>query len=185
MTKNIYDQMRKAHFKEEARVIVSNDRDARKYGRTVDTAGNIARAMERAYKLGKDDQTKGEPFVIPTKRRGALHWPLIPPSSRRAFQSLCFSILGSLNHKPAASIVHHILSVDWKGTRKWALCTVKDDHNEFGELDTWGEKSIKPLIRDGLLEYVDGNKDALRISKKGEATWWEANEQKTIEQFLY
>ena len=46
------DPHRKANFREEARGIVAKDRYDRKYGHAVDTAGAIARALERAYKQG-------------------------------------------------------------------------------------------------------------------------------------
>ena len=49
------DPYRKARFREEARGIVFKDRDDRKYGRAVDTAGAIARALERAYRQGFAD----------------------------------------------------------------------------------------------------------------------------------
>ena len=49
------DTYRKARFREEDRGIVFKDRDDRKYGRAVDTAGAIGRAMERAYRQGFAD----------------------------------------------------------------------------------------------------------------------------------
>ena len=44
------DPDRKARFREEARGIVFKDRDDRHHKRSVDTAGGIARALERAWR---------------------------------------------------------------------------------------------------------------------------------------
>jgi hypothetical protein len=54
------DPIRKARFREAARAIVAKDRHDRKYGLPVDTAGAMARAMERAYREGFAD-AQGEP----------------------------------------------------------------------------------------------------------------------------
>ena len=74
------DPHRKANFREEARGIVAKDRYDRKYGRAVDTAGAIARALERAYKQGfadaQDDHVRPTPEVSDA---GPLEWLLIPP----------------------------------------------------------------------------------------------------------
>jgi hypothetical protein len=49
------DPIRKARFREAAREIVAKDRLDRKYGFPVDTAGAVARTMERAYRQGFAD----------------------------------------------------------------------------------------------------------------------------------
>jgi hypothetical protein len=63
----VADPHRKANFREEARGIVAKDRYDRKYGHAVDTAGAIARALERAYKQGfadaQDDHVRPTPEV--------------------------------------------------------------------------------------------------------------------------
>jgi hypothetical protein len=46
---------RKVRFREMARDIVAKDRHDRKYGLAVETAGAIARALERAYRQGFED----------------------------------------------------------------------------------------------------------------------------------
>ena len=90
------DPIRKARFREAAREIVAKDRHDRKYGFPVDTAGAVARAMERAYRQGfvdaqgeqsmlaADDVQSGEP----------IDWALIPPRPRTAFWTICLFILG-------------------------------------------------------------------------------------------
>lgn len=81
----VADPHRKANFREEARGIVAKDRYDRKYGHAVDTAGAIARALERAYKQGfadaQDDHVRPTPEV---SDGGPLEWVLIPaPSPKR------------------------------------------------------------------------------------------------------
>lgn len=56
MAKDRYDQIREAEFREIARRIVSKDRDSKKYRFSVDTAGEILRALEKAYQQGKNEQ---------------------------------------------------------------------------------------------------------------------------------
>ena len=75
------DPYRKARFREEARGIGFKDRDDRKYGRGVDTAGAIARALERAYRQGfADAQDDPVPKTsVQPRPDGPLNWALIPP----------------------------------------------------------------------------------------------------------
>lgn len=79
------DLHRKARFQEQARGIVSKDRSDRKYGLVVDTAGAIARAMERAYKEGMADAgARPAPPLGPVAADEALDWILVPPRPRQA-----------------------------------------------------------------------------------------------------
>ncbi len=63
MTKRVQgvqnDPRRKVRFKEQAREIVAVDRYNRRYGKSVDTAGAIAQALERAYREGVLDGRNG------------------------------------------------------------------------------------------------------------------------------
>ena len=59
MKSKIAKQHRQAEFRELARDIVWQDRDKRKYGRAVDTAGSIARALEKAYQRGRKEEREG------------------------------------------------------------------------------------------------------------------------------
>ncbi len=67
------DPHRKANFREEARGIVAKDRYDRKYGHAVDTAGAIARALERAYKQGFAD-AQDDPSDRRLKSPTGGHW---------------------------------------------------------------------------------------------------------------
>ena len=93
MAKDQYDQIREAEFREIARRIVSKDRDSKKYRFSVDTAGEILRALEKAYQQGKNEQKLKKSFVMPIKRKDAVYWGCIPPCPRRAFYALCSHLL--------------------------------------------------------------------------------------------
>ena len=81
------DPLRKIRFREAARAIVAKDRYDRKYGRAVDTAGAIARAMEQAYRQGFETAQLERPVPSskPPDAEDALDWVLIPPTPRSAF----------------------------------------------------------------------------------------------------
>ncbi|WP_287235984.1 hypothetical protein [Mesorhizobium sp.] len=90
------DPYRKARFRKMARDIVAKDRHDRKYGMAVDTAGAIARALEKAYRQGFEDNRVGRPSQSqePAAQDGPLDWALIPPRPRNAFWSICLFTLG-------------------------------------------------------------------------------------------
>lgn len=114
---------------------------------------------------------------MPIKRKDAVYWGCIPPCPRRAFYALCSHLL---DYRP--NLNYNLIPVSNGINIKWALLT---NGKELDEHYVWGLKSINPLIKLGLLEYLNDNKDALIISQKGKETWLEAKEQNTIEQFLY
>lgn len=177
MAKDQYDQIREAEFREIARRIVSKDRDSKKYRFSVDTAGEILKALEKAYQQGKNEQKLKKSFVMPIKRKDAVYWGCIPPCPRRAFYALCSHLL---DYRP--NLNYNLIPVSNGINIKWALLT---NGKELDEHYVRGLKSINPLIKLGLLEYLNDNKDALIISQKGKETWLEAKEENTIEQFLY
>ena len=83
------DPYRAASFREAARGIVHKDRNDRRSGFSVDTAGTIARALERAYAQGFADaqapppaekqQTKPEPQPQPQSKPQPKPWYRINP----------------------------------------------------------------------------------------------------------
>ena len=97
------DPHRTAAFREAARTIVFKDRDDRRAGLSVDTAGAIARALERAYVQGfTDAHAPASPtLALPETAAaaagdavGPVEWVLIPPRPRDAFWTICLSALG-------------------------------------------------------------------------------------------
>lgn len=162
---NVY---RKANFREEARAIVFKDRHDRKYGRVVDTAGTIARALERAYKQGfadaQDPRGPVPPVTEPTV--GPLEWGFIPPRPRNAFWSCCLSIFGHQGDRPRPGHLEPALTD--RGTKGWRLVVAGD---ERGRQDAFGASSIQPLIKLDLLENDPNQSGRLTVSAHGRATW--------------
>lgn len=162
------DPRRKVRHREMARGIVAKDRHNRKYGMAVDTAGSIARALERAYRQGFTD-AQSAPQSKPAESetlRGALEWALIPPRPRSAFWSICLFFLGRQDMpKRSGRLVQTITK---RGTLGWQLLAI--------EFENWekviGEKTIVPLVRLALLDIRHHQAGPeLHISERGKATW--------------
>ena len=158
---------RKASFRETAREIVAKDRRDRKFGLTVDTAGAIARAMERTYRLGRDEARSGS--VAPSENivaaGGAIDWELIPPRPREAFWRVCFPILGDSEQSERSG--HLVATLTDRRTPRWRLADPRYDSAD----DVIGGRSVTPLIRLGLLDAISGHDERLVISERDKATW--------------
>jgi hypothetical protein len=162
------DPDRKARFREEARGIVHKDRDDRRYKRSADTAGAIARALERAWREGfasaqRDDPT---PSTSTSADDGPIPWHLIPPRPRTAFWTICLWFIGkNISHVDRGSML--IPGVTPRGTPGWTLVRdpTRTDHN------TIGDRTIQPLIHLGLLEMSPGAERRLLVTPRGRETW--------------
>ena len=162
------DPDRKARFREVARGIVFKDRDERDRKRTVDTAGAIARALERAWRdgftAGGGDNTSRSMPVEPAE--GAIPWHHIPPRPRTAFWTICLWFVGKrAGHVDRGSML--IPGVTVRGTAGWIL--VRDPSRT--DHDTIADRTIQPLIRLGLLEQSSGADGRLIMTARGKATW--------------
>lgn len=159
------DPIRKARFREAAREIVGKDRTDRKDGFAVDTAGAIARAMERAYRQGFADAQSDAPAVpvAVADTAEALEWALIPP--RTAFWDICLFALGRGDTPEDAA--HLVPATTKRDTPGWQLI-LRDQPTHDRVI---GEKTIRPLLRLGLLESAGGAPERLVISTRGKATW--------------
>lgn len=169
MTKHVKraspDPYRKARFREIAREIVAKDRYNRKYGMSVDTAGAIANALERAYREGMSGESQPAP-IVEYPADGPMDWTLIPPRPRSAFWSICLYTL-SRDDKPAPG-GYLIPAVTERGSLGWMLVIPGRPHEKV-----LGDKTIAPLVRLGLLEADDGNPAHLVVSKRGKETWFQ------------
>ena len=158
------DPRRKARFREIARGIVSKDRSDRKYGLTVDTAGAIAQALERAYRDGVRD---GPAALIPVPGQpdtGPVEWALIPPRPREGFWSICLAILGGCGSQSRDG--HLAPALTERGTPGWAI--VAEDRSSGRVI---GERSIRPLVRLNLLDYASDKSQYLLLTERGGETW--------------
>ena len=161
----VADPYRKARFREEAREIVAKDRHNRGRGLTVDTAGAIARALERAYKQGfLAAQGTAQPAPPPIADDGPLDWGLIPPRPRGAFWSCCLFMLGRRGDTPRGG--HLVPELTDRGTDGWRLVVPG-----FSGRDVFSAKTITPLARLGLLERDEAAQHRLVLSDRGRLTW--------------
>jgi hypothetical protein len=133
----------------------------------VDTAGAIARAMERACRQGFADAQSDAPAVpmAVADTAEALEWALIPPRPRTAFWDICLFALGRGDTSDEAAYL--VPATTERGTPGWQMI-LKDQPTHDRVI---GEKTIRPLLRLGLLESADGAPERLLISTRGRATW--------------
>lgn len=162
------DPIRKVRFREAARAIVAKDRRDRKYGFAVDTAGAIARAMERAYREGFA-AAWGEGPVSPAGQvapQDTTDWALIPPRPRAAFWRICRFVLGKDERTGGQGYL--VPATTERGTAGWRLIVPRRNY----ENKPIGDRTIGPLVRLRLLELADEGPEKLLVSAHGQATWW-------------
>lgn len=162
------DPFRKARFRDEARRIVTKDRALRKQGFTVDTAGAIASALERAYKCGFEEAHKGT-AEAPAQRSEveALAWELIPPRPRHAFWCCCLHVFGE--HGNDASDGYLVSESTERFTPGWKLVVVGRPY--LTKDKPYGDKTIAPLVKLGLLATVDSAPERLVLTDRARDTW--------------
>jgi hypothetical protein len=144
----------------------------RQFGGAVDTAGAVARAMERAYRLGFEDALKvpaasvADPVVAPigAPNSDAMNWTLIPPRTRSTFWGICLAALGREGRTETPSYLEPVPTR--RGTLTWQL--VVPDRRTYDK--TVGDGTIVTLVRLGLLEEADDEKRVI-LSDYGIRTW--------------
>lgn len=167
------DPHRAAAFREAARAIVGKDRYDRRAGLTVDTAGVIARALERAYAQGYADAQASAPSYLAADAGaadntggGPVEWVLIPPRPRAAFWSICLFILGRDAAAEPDGVGHLHPTMTPSGRPGWQLVT---RHGREDKL--LGHVTLLPLVRLGLLAMMPKPDRRLVVSAQGTATW--------------
>jgi hypothetical protein len=166
------DADRKRQFRETARDILHMTKLKRQMGEAVDAAGAVARAMERAYRLGFEDAVKGSAtpemneLVTQSGRPGgdALAWTLIPPRTRTTFWSICLAALGREGRTETPSYLEPIPTA--RGTLGWQL--VVRDRRSYER--TVGDGTIVTLVRLGLLQMAD-DESRVTFTDYGIKTW--------------
>lgn len=167
---------RKGVFREEGKDILWKDRNYRKFGRSVDTGGAIARAMDSAYKLGlahgQAMSSSPEPKAITPQKAtppaASVAWSSIPTRARVAFDSILrFSwvVLYISNAEP------------WKPQPDrwacyWEVGMVGDGQVQFDLSRTFSPSTLAHLVRLGLMqERVDEKSRQLLPTALGMQTW--------------
>lgn len=166
--------IRKASFREVARNIVFVDRQRRKTNQVVDTAGTIARALERAYLLGREDALAPGPAWVSAVGADdeASEWITIPPRARSALRSLALHVLGRDGLVERAGFyVPHRTERDTPGwILHWPGRTPNSSALEEAK-SAISHKTIEILFRLGLVERGDTADETIVLSSRGRATW--------------
>ena len=142
---------------------------------SVDTAGAIARALERAYVQGFIDAQQPTPATSESapvasadssERSGEpIEWILIPPRPRDAFWTICLFALGREMPVTENASGHLVAVQTPSGRPGWQLVTRDGLEKPFGHA------TILPLLRLGLLDPQYEPDRRLVISALGRATW--------------
>ena len=157
------DGRTRVDFREIARDIVAKDRLDRKYGRSVDTAGAISRAMENAYRRGfLEALSPAESSNAGVEGLPALEWEMIPPRPRNALWRICFACFGYGDREPRN--VSLAKALNKLGIVAWCLIE-QNSQSDYSVSD----RTINPLVRLDLLAARENG--ALAITERGRLTW--------------
>lgn len=150
---------KRAALREIAREIILRDREARKFGRSQNSIGEIERALVRAYLDGRQHV---EPDEWPTTADAPfLDWVEIPPRGRAALWTMSVSISG-LGHDSTGFSVE--LKKRGHPRPRW--------YRE-GEVDAaagFSSGAIMPLLRLGIFEHATDDHSAASMTSLGVST---------------
>ncbi len=128
----------KGEFSEIARNIINEDRAARRMGRTQNTIGSIARALERAFEAGTTFK--------PQEDDNALTWMTLPPRGRAALDRICF---GATVSEEAAQRVFLSPCHTTTGSLRWVVGDPAEP-----QAQSLADGGVAPLLRLGVLERL-------------------------------
>lgn len=177
---------RKGEFREMARDIVWKDRDSRKFGRSVDTGGAIARALEAAYKLGIAHGAKGAAPVPAAEADTntyppSIAWNTIPPRPRAAFQRI-LSFKWVVLLMPSTD---SLLKQPDRWACYWTFDRKNDEERPYELAETFSRTTLAPLIRLGLMEELKvSGQTVLEPTQIAAATWARALEEGRVEDVM-
>jgi len=167
--------LRKGEFREVARVIVSKDRECKKFGRSVDTGGAIARAMESAYKLGlAHGSSQAAPGESASAADDGIAWTLIPARSRSVFERIVAFNLVVMRPK---------VESPWLPLNNvWRCYQQGSTGSELA--DTFAKSTFAPLVRLGLMEERElESATILDVTSLGAATYARAISDGHVREF--
>lgn len=159
-------ETRKGEFREIARSIMWKDRDSRKHGWSVDTAGAIVSAMTQAYKLGIMHATtaqgeKAPPPDVPT-------WNAIPRRARDVFETIQREKMVVLFREATG----HPLDKTDQWITYWDHGEDVPPDRRFSECRSYSVSTLAPLVKMGLMEeFKSRTQTLLATTKKGEMAW--------------
>ena len=157
-------KVREAEFRNEARNILSKDRELSKMHINKDTGADIKRALEHAYQLGLSHGKKDYSEPSGAAEESQLQWLMIPKRARDAFETIMqFNLVV-------------IAEDDFKGDREWG-CYYKQKGDSYRLLKTYASGTLNPLINLGLMgEFTIKTriKPGLATTVLGKQIWMQA-----------
>ena len=157
-----FDPNLRAQFREIAREIINRDRQARAFGRSQNTIGEIERALVKAYLAGRSHgHEPNQENVEPT----GVDWVLLPPRARDTLRSL-------LSFHPAmgeAAEPARLRRLAENGRVRWQYINTKAGTPVYGE-HTISDGGVAPLVKFGLLIAVEEDGNTLCLTERGMRT---------------
>ena len=153
------DPQRRAVFKETARKIVGEDRDARKYRYSQNTIGAIERAMVAAFLEGKAVGL-GE---LPDDLGDQLTWEQLSPRCRDTLSSMSISSSSFVGQTNAPS--DQIQYIGDGNRRRWRIVRADGRQSE----GTSANGSVQPLVDRGLLVPTPDDESIFQLTAEAEA----------------
>ena len=158
------DPRLRAHFKEIARNIVARDRQARKFGVSQNTIGEITTAIAQAYSMGQKGLGYADMPGTPHSSR-IVDWTTIPPRGRETLMSMSFS-MSELVPLPDGWL-WNIERLSDEPRPRWRL--TKDGEKRQNER-TIAHGGVSPLIQMELLEALDHGARVFQLTDLGKST---------------
>lgn len=166
------DPKLRAVFKEIARNIILEDRQAKKHGYSQNTIGAITSALSKAYSMGKDG-IGYEGVAGSETPAGTVDWITIPPRAREMLSSMTtgFSTRFSLKDDQPWDIER----ISEGSQTRWRLIR----ENCFRSDHSYANGSVSPLIKMGLVMPINADETIFRLTELGRATcvmYWQRSD---------
>lgn len=152
----------KAHFREVAREIINRDRQARAFGGSQNTIGEIERALVKAYLAGR---SHGHAPVQENVEPTGVDWVLLPPRARDTLRSMV-SFHPATGEAPEPA---HLRRHAGNGRARWQYVSARTGTPMYGE-HTISDGGVAPLLRFGLLIALEEDGSTLCLTERGMET---------------
>ena len=156
----------RARFKERARQIISSHNDAKKYGRSQNTIGEIERSMVEAYEMGVKGISETIEPATDLMGNEIVDWHEIPPRSREVLQNITYAFSQRLGMRDDRT--PKMLELNDDGPRpRWLTRTPEGKIlSERG----YAYGPVMTLVKLGLLAEMGTEPRVLSLTELGERT---------------
>ena len=127
-------------------------------------ADRVKAGADGAGLMGEKGGAQAGQLLVGLEAAEPIEWALIPPRPRDAFWTTCLFTL-SRGDRPASG-GRLVPAITERGTPGWTL-----DLQERTYEKRFGDRTIAPLVRLGLIEEASDVPAHRVVSKRGEETW--------------